>query len=462
MGINLNKNNIMRVISALAATLMATSASAAHHIWNYGSSQFILNSGRVTWHQARSICHRQRGILAHPNSRGINNNIAHHMRAKRYQHAAWIGLNDMGKERSFVWNGIRHQHHNGQKYRNWYRGEPNNWGRGEDCTEMYAKHGGGQWNDLSCNAKRTFLCQRVNPKWAAHQRRVRALKARQHRLRALHAHRRLMKTRRSINYGTQTFTLFKTGKTWHQARQICRSMRGQLAHPNRAQNFWMGRQMRRHGARAAWIGYNDIKREKHWVWSGNKRNNFRSWNRGEPNNYRTEDCVEMFTNGKWNDLACRARRHFVCQRTNHALVNHYRRLRARRAAHARRMRAIRLARLRALHAKRRAAHAKRLAAIRRARYLHARRLAHAKRMKAILRARRARAAKLAKRRAYLARLRAHRARLAASKRARYYKALRARQARARALRARRLAHARRMRAIRARRLHAKRAAYRRA
>jgi len=273
---------------------MATGASAGHHIWNYGSSQFILFSHRVTWHHARKLCHRQRAILAHPNSKGMNNNMAHNLRVKRWQHAAWIGLNDMGKERSFVWNGVRHQHHNNQKYRNWYRGEPNNYGRGEDCTEMYAKHGNGQWNDLGCNAKRTFVCQRVNRKWAAHQKRVRALKARQARLRALHAHRRLMKSRRSINYGTQTFTLFKTGKTWHQARQICRSMRGQLAHPNKAQNFWMGRQMRRHGARAAWIGYNDIKREKHWVWSGNKRNNFRSWNRGEPNNYRTEDCVEMF------------------------------------------------------------------------------------------------------------------------------------------------------------------------
>jgi hypothetical protein len=134
----------------------------------------------------------------------------------------------------------------------------------------------------------------------------------------------MMKSRKIFKYGTQIFTLFKTAKTWHQARQICRSLRGQLAHPNRAQNFWMGRKMRRYRSRAAWIGYNDIKRENRWVWSGNKnkRSNFRFWARGEPNNLHTEDCVEMFKNGRWNDLACRARRHFVCQRTNHALVAH--------------------------------------------------------------------------------------------------------------------------------------------
>merc|ERR1711957_725013 len=206
----------------------------------------------------------------------------------------------------------------------------------------------------------------------------------------------------------------------------------------RAQNFWLGRLAKKHGVRAAWIGYNDIKKEKHWVWSGNKRNNFRSWNRGEPNNYRTEDCVEMFQNGKWNDLACRAKRAFACQRTN------------RRAVHLRRMKALRRNRLRALHAKRRAAAARRSAAIRRAKYLRARALANKKRGAKALRARRARAAKLAKRRAYLAKLRANKLRLSAQRRARAYKALRARQARARVnrARARKLAHAKRMRAKR--------------
>merc|ERR1711957_325146 len=174
------------------------------------------------------------------------------------------------------------------------------------------------------------------------------------------------------------------------------------------------------------------KKEKHWVWSGNKRNNFRAWGRGEPNNYRTEDCVEMFQNGKWNDLACRSKRAFACQRTNQKLVAHYKRIAARRAAHLKRMRALRANRLRALHAKRRAAAARRSAAIRRAKYLRARALANKKRGAKALRARRARAAKLAKRRAYLAKLRAKQARARVN----------------RARRARKLAHAKRMRAKR--------------
>ena len=42
------------------------------------------------------------------------------------------------------------------------------------------------------------------------------------------------------------------------------------------------------------------------------------WNNGEPNNFETEECVEMWVNGKYNNIPCRASRYadkpgYICE-----------------------------------------------------------------------------------------------------------------------------------------------------
>ena len=41
-------------------------------------------------------------------------------------------------------------------YTNWYAGEPNDYGSGEDCVVSYAD---GKWNDSPCTAKKKYVCQ---------------------------------------------------------------------------------------------------------------------------------------------------------------------------------------------------------------------------------------------------------------------------------------------------------------
>ena len=41
-------------------------------------------------------------------------------------------------------------------YTNWNSGEPNDWGSGEDCTEMYTN---GKWNDMACSTIRRYVCE---------------------------------------------------------------------------------------------------------------------------------------------------------------------------------------------------------------------------------------------------------------------------------------------------------------
>ena len=68
---------------------------------------------------------------------------------------AWIGYNDIRREKHFVWvNPARRNN----RYTNWHRGEPNNWGGNEDCTVVHSG-GNAQWNDLNCNNKRAFVVE---------------------------------------------------------------------------------------------------------------------------------------------------------------------------------------------------------------------------------------------------------------------------------------------------------------
>ena len=47
------------------------------------------------------------------------------------------------------------------KYENWARGEPNNWGGGEDRVQMW--HHNGQWNDCNQHARMAAVWKRVKP-----------------------------------------------------------------------------------------------------------------------------------------------------------------------------------------------------------------------------------------------------------------------------------------------------------
>lgn len=65
-----------------------------------------------------------------------------------------------------------------------------------------------------------------------------------------------------------------------------------------------------------WIGLNDRVDEDMFVWVTGAELSYENWSDDEPNNSGGEDCVEMQSDGEWNDEACddvfRYRR-FVCE-----------------------------------------------------------------------------------------------------------------------------------------------------
>ena len=72
--------------------------------------------------------------------------------------SAWIGLNDIQTEGTFVWVGPS------TSYRNWRTSEPSG-GIRENCVHMvpgrkWGIEWRGMWNDQSCSTKMSFICQK--------------------------------------------------------------------------------------------------------------------------------------------------------------------------------------------------------------------------------------------------------------------------------------------------------------
>ena len=61
-----------------------------------------------------------------------------------------------------------------------------------------------------------------------------------------------------------------------------------------------------------WIGLSDQREEDLWVWDS-RTSGYVNWNRGSPMTERNEDCVQMTTSGRWNDVNCGSRLMFFCE-----------------------------------------------------------------------------------------------------------------------------------------------------
>ena len=69
------------------------------------------------------------------------------------------------------------------------------------------------------------------------------------------------------------------------------------------------------GNNKVWIGGTDAASEGAWVWSpSNTPLSYTNWNAGEPNNaYGGQDCMQIYSSGKWDDDKCMNQQKYVCQ-----------------------------------------------------------------------------------------------------------------------------------------------------
>ncbi|ELK36684.1 Pulmonary surfactant-associated protein D [Myotis davidii] len=112
--------------------------------------------------------------------------------------------------------------------------------------------------------------------------------------------------------------VFKTAgfeKSFQEAEQVCAQAGGQLPSPrSAAENEALQHLLEAENKGAAFLSMTDAQTEGSFTYPGGKPLVYSNWAPGEPNNNGgNEDCVEIFTNGKWNDKSCGEKRLVICE-----------------------------------------------------------------------------------------------------------------------------------------------------
>lgn len=124
----------------------------------YGGHDYLFVTTPKSWQQAQAICSANGYKLVTINDSNEEAFLAAQESAFNLNNW-WIGLNDIGIEGFYVWDG------DSSTYTNWYPGEPNNSQGNEDCVEdRFADPTQGkysqQWNDFPCTQQNPFICER--------------------------------------------------------------------------------------------------------------------------------------------------------------------------------------------------------------------------------------------------------------------------------------------------------------
>ena len=107
-------------------------------------------------------------------------------------------------------------------------------------------------------------------------------------------------------------------RTYNEARQHCALYGGTLAAIYSGdQNALVRQTADAAGVGSVWLGGNDINNEAAWKWPDGTSFAYTNWSPGEPSHnsamLSSEDCLGMFSSGKWFDLKCDAKVASVCE-----------------------------------------------------------------------------------------------------------------------------------------------------
>lgn len=114
--------------------------------------------------------------------------------------------------------------------------------------------------------------------------------------------------------GEKIFKAAGFEKLFVDAQRVCVQAGGQLASPRNAAENDALQELVAAQNKAAFLSMTDTKTEGTFTYPTGEPLVYSNWAPGEPNNNGgAENCVEIFTNGKWNDKACGEERLVVCE-----------------------------------------------------------------------------------------------------------------------------------------------------
>ena len=128
-----------------------------------------------------------------------------------------------------------------------------------------------------------------------------------------------------------TYVRDATARTWNDAQAAAVAQGGNLA---RVRDAGANEAIRAASNGGGWIGATDQAVEGDWRWSNNNDQfwqglaanatppgmpvggRYTNWNGGEPNDggdWGDEGCVELRSDGRWNDTSCGDWKHYLCE-----------------------------------------------------------------------------------------------------------------------------------------------------
>ncbi|XP_036439375.1 CD209 antigen-like protein 2 isoform X3 [Colossoma macropomum] len=129
-----------------------TQHTAGQFIWTYNGSFYYISKEINTWNKSRSYCRERGADLVIINSRGEQDFVD----KLRNKNQAWIGLTDQASEGVWKWvddSALTTGY--------WFRGEPNDSNRNEDCAVSgYKEDNASNWADSSCENKKLWICEK--------------------------------------------------------------------------------------------------------------------------------------------------------------------------------------------------------------------------------------------------------------------------------------------------------------
>ena len=100
---------------------------------------------------------------------------------------------------------------------------------------------------------------------------------------------------------------------WSEARETCQKYGGDLASILNVEEYISVLRIMKSAQHAFYIGFTDSAVEGKFIWcDGSNPSSFLNWRKGEPNDYRGEDCTVQTLTG-WVDVDCRSAREFICK-----------------------------------------------------------------------------------------------------------------------------------------------------
>ena len=125
-------------------------------------------------------------------------------------------------------------------------------------------------------------------------------------------------------YGDKCYKVFAKsltvrGKNWDDARGECIGYGGDLVSiGNQSEQAFLTQKTRPYTKQHFWIGFNDRRNESKYEWSDGSAVTYINWGKGEPNNYKNEDCTEFYAyvsrRSTWNDEGCAKEYGYICKR----------------------------------------------------------------------------------------------------------------------------------------------------